>query len=85
MAGDFNSRATEWVMTTTNFRSRRILYMANMDLSTLFRRPGCIGTTPDVALVSEGLSATLTNWKVLEEFTGSDHQYIIFRMVDRSG
>ena len=37
-----------------------------------------------MTLVSEGLSAALTD-KVLEEFTDSDHQYIIFRIVDRSG
>ena len=28
--------------------------------STTYRRLGCAGTTPDVILVSEGLSATLT-------------------------
>ena len=62
MGGDFNSRATEWGMTTTNSRGRRVLDMAarlgllleNKSLSTPFRRPEYIGTIPDVTFSFRG-------------------------------
>ena len=93
IAGDCNSRTIEWSMTTTNFRCRQVLDTAaklgllveNKGSSTTFRRPGYIGSTPYVTLVLDGLSATLTHWRVLEEFTVSGHQHIMFRMVNKSG
>lgn len=86
IAGDFNSKATEWGMKTTNSRGRRVLDMtarlglivANTGTATTFRRPGCEETTPDITLVSEDLYRLLKEWKVLEDFTGSDHQYITY-------
>jgi len=84
MAGDFNAKAVEWGSSDTDPRGRRTLDMAsrlglvvaNSRTSTTFRRPGCVATTPDITLVSERLAGALKNWTVLEDYTGSDHQYI---------
>lgn len=92
VAGDFNARAIEWADSTTNTRGRRILDMAarlglivaNTGSAPSFRRPGCEFTTPDITLVSEGLARAIEGWKVMEDYTGSDHQYISFRVVDGS-
>lgn len=89
LAGDFNAKAVEWGMQTTDSRGRGIVQMiarlgmmvANVGNVTTFRRPGCEGTIPDITLVSERLLHRITDWKVLEKYTGSDHQYISFSMV----
>ena len=86
IAGDFNSRAVEWGSNTTNSRGRRVLNMAarlglmvvNTGIATTFRRPGCEETTPDITLASDLLFSRIKEWKVLEDFTGSDHQYITY-------
>ncbi|XP_017476622.1 PREDICTED: uncharacterized protein LOC108366672 [Rhagoletis zephyria] len=86
MAGDLNSRATEWGMPNTDSRGKRVLEMSarlglivlNTGAATTFRRPGCEETTPDITLASEGIAGTIKEWKVLEDYTGSDHQYISF-------
>lgn len=88
VAGDFNSRAIEWGMTSTNSRGRRILDMAartglivaNEGNTPTFRRPGCEGTIPDITLVSEKVADKILNWRVLEIYTGSDHQYISYSL-----
>ncbi|XP_059222547.1 uncharacterized protein LOC131996734 [Stomoxys calcitrans] len=86
VAGDFNSRAVEWGMPTTNPRGRRVLDMAartgllvvNTGDVPTFRRPGCEGTIPDITLASEEIIGKITEWSVLETYTASDHQYIMF-------
>lgn len=86
VAGDFNARAAEWGMPETNSRGTRIMEMAartgltvaNVGNVPTFRRPGCEGTIPDVTLVTETIAHKITNWKVLEIYTGSDHQYISY-------
>lgn len=88
IAGDFNSKAVEWGMESTNSRGRRILDMAarlrlvvaNCGSATTFRRPGCENTTPDITLVSENFYRNIKEWKVIEDFNGSDHQYITYRV-----
>lgn len=88
VAGDFNARAVEWGESTTNTRGRCILDMAarlglvvvNTGDAPTFRRPGCEHTTPDITLVTEGLARAIGQWRVLEDYTGSDHQYISFRV-----
>lgn len=92
IAGDFNAKATEWGSTLTNRRGRMILdmaarlglYVANSGTATTFRRPGCTPTTPDITLVSDSLAGKLKNWRVLEEYNGSDHQYISFEIGERA-
>lgn len=86
VAGDFNARAVEWGMTTTNTRGRSIIQMAaRVGLTVVnnggvptFRRPQCAGTIPDITLASERMAHNVRDWKVLEIYTGSDHQYISF-------
>lgn len=88
MAGDFNSKANEWGMQTTNQRGRRVLDMAarlglsvaNTGAKPTFRRPGCEGTIPDITLVSEGYANQLHQWTVLDDYNGSDHQYITYHV-----
>ncbi|KAL7725205.1 hypothetical protein ACLKA6_018694 [Drosophila palustris] len=84
IAGDFNARAVEWGSNSTDSRGRRILdfasrlglVVANSGTSTTFRASVRMATTPDITLVSERLAGALRNWTVLEDYTGSDHQYI---------
>lgn len=86
VAGDFNAKAQEWGMPNTNSRGRRILEMtARLGLSTVnvgntstFRRPGCEETIPDVTFASEDLVPAILEWRVIEDYTGSDHQYVTF-------
>lgn len=92
IAGDFNAKAIEWGMPNTCSRGRRVLNMAarlrlvvaNCGTATTFRRPGCDNTTPDITLVSESIFRQLREWQVLEDFNGSDHQYITYR-IDSNG
>lgn len=86
VAGDFNARALEWGMETTNTRGRRTLEMAdrlglsvaNIGNVTTYRRPGFGESIPDITMVSEAISPRISGWRVIEDFTGSDHQYITF-------
>lgn len=86
VAGDLNAKAVEWGMPTTNSRGRQILEMAarlglvvmNTGNTSTFRRPGYGETIPDITLASEPISASIINWRVIDDYTGSDHQYIVF-------
>ena len=90
VAGDFNARAVEWGMPSTNSRGKYILdFAARAGLAVLnegdtptFRRPGLRGTIPDITLASESLLPRVSSWRVLEDFTASDHQYIVFDILD---
>lgn len=86
IAGDFNAKAIEWGMNTTDSRGRYILEMAartgltvvNTGGVSTFRRPGCAQTIPDITFVSDTLITSVNGWRVIEDYTGSDHQYITF-------
>jgi hypothetical protein len=88
VAGDLNARALEWGMPHTDSRGRLILETAarigllvlNSGSTTTFRRPGYTETIPDITLASEGLVPLIQGWRVLEDFTASDHQYITFQI-----
>ena len=92
MAGDLNSRAIEWGMSSTNPRGRRILetaartglLVANIGNTPTFVRSGCEGTIPDVTLVSESSYGMITNWRVLQDYTGSDHRYIMYNVTQET-
>ncbi|XP_053956335.1 uncharacterized protein LOC128861988 [Anastrepha ludens] len=92
VAGDFNAKAVEWGAPTTNTRGRHVLDMAarlglvvaNTGDATTFRRPGCEHTTPDITLETDSLAGVINGWEVLEEYNGSDHQYITFRISART-
>ena len=51
------------------------LIVRNTGNATTFRRPGCEETTPDITLSSERMAGLIKKWRVLEDYTGSDHQY----------
>ncbi|XP_046685391.1 uncharacterized protein LOC124371120 [Homalodisca vitripennis] len=86
VGGDFNARAVEWGMPSTNSRGKYILdFIARAGLVILnqgdtptFRRPGQRGTIPDVTFASESLLSRISGWWEVEDYTGSDHQYIVF-------
>lgn len=90
VAGDFNARAVEWGMPSINSRGNKILEMAarlglnvmNEGDTRTFRRPGYNGSIPDITLASECVVPKLTNWRVIEDFTGSDHQYIVYDVLN---
>ncbi|XP_039951405.1 uncharacterized protein LOC120768698 [Bactrocera tryoni] len=89
IARDLNARAVEWGMPNTDSRGKIILEMTarlglivlNTGNATMFRRRGCEETTPDITLSTERMAGSINNWKVLEDYTGSDHHYISF-MID---
>ncbi|XP_046815180.1 uncharacterized protein LOC124422573 [Vespa crabro] len=68
VAGDLNAKALEW--------ERR-------GLTSTFDWPGYRETIPDVSLANEQLVARVAGWQVNEDYTGSDHQYILFDIHDR--
>ena len=63
--------------------SRLDLVILNQGTTTTFRRPGYRETIIDISLASERLVAQIENWQVIEDYTGSDHMYITFRVRDR--
>lgn len=91
VAGDFNARAYEWGMPTTNTRGRLLLEMAarvgllvvNVGNTPTFQRPGYGSSIPDVTLVSESLINRVQGWQVMDDYSGSDHNYISFQMRNR--
>ena len=86
MAGDFNAKALEWGMSWSCSRGTAVVEMAyRLDLSilndgvpTTFRRSGCRGTIIDITLASAGAAVRIHDWRVMEDFNGSDHQHITF-------
>ena len=53
--------------------SRLGLVVLNVGNTTTFRRVGYNETIIDVSFASEGLSTSVNNWHVMEDFTTSDH------------
>ncbi|XP_070144953.1 uncharacterized protein [Drosophila kikkawai] len=90
IAGDFNSRAQEWGMPSTDSRGRRVLNMAartgmltaNVGAIPTFNRVGNVGTIPDITLVTENRAHKIADWKVLDTYIGSDHCYIMFDIAE---
>lgn len=88
VAGDLNAKASEWGMNTTNSRGKGILDMGarlglvvvNQGTMPTFRRPGCERTIPDITLASRIFKNSLRDWKVMEDYTASDHQYITYHI-----
>lgn len=90
VAGDFNARAIEWGMTMTNKRGRLLLEMAaRLDLvvantgnTPTYRRPGYGDSIPDVTFTTDGIYSRIKQWRVVEGYNASDHQFIAFEVVD---
>lgn len=90
VAGDFNARGVEWGMPQTNTRGRLVLEMAarigltilNTGSTPTYRRPGFGYSIPDITLVTESLLRRADGWRVMEDLSGSDHNYITFQVTD---
>lgn len=85
VGGDFNAKSSDWGSAVTDRRGvllREVmaqlhLQIANIGDSLTFRR-GATGSIVDVTLTSETVANRVFGWKVLEDQTDSDHQYISF-------
>lgn len=90
VAGDFNCKSPEWGSNRLDIRGEALSGMvARLDLVILnegnantFRR-GNTGSVVDITLATAGVAARTLDWRVLEEVTLSDHQYIQFTVEDR--
>lgn len=88
IGGDFNARAIEWGMTETNRRGLLLLEMAaRLDLvvantgnTPTYRRPGFGSSIPDVTMTSDRTLPRVRGWRVIEDYTASDHQYVVFKV-----
>ena len=91
VAGDFNASAAEWGSSFTNARGTLLcevasglhLHVANVGRSLTFRRGGS-GSIIDVTFTDENTVGSLRNWRVLEDYSHSDHQYIAYELDDRA-
>ncbi|XP_046684980.1 uncharacterized protein LOC124370722 [Homalodisca vitripennis] len=89
LPGDFNAKSVEWDMPATDIKCFWILEMAartglvasNVGSAPTFRRPGYRQTIPVVTFSSERLAGRITDWRVIEDYTGSDHQYNTFSLI----
>ncbi|XP_046826449.1 uncharacterized protein LOC124427498 [Vespa crabro] len=91
VARELNAKALELGEARLDSRGRRIMELASrLEISVhytgstpTFRRPGYRKTMPDVTLANEQLVARVAEWRIIEDYTGSDHQYILFDVHDR--
>ena len=85
VAGDFNCKSPEWGSKKLDKRGEALSeVVAGLDLVVLnegdtftFRR-GIGGSVLDITLGSVAIAARTSTWRVLEDLTLSDHQYITF-------
>lgn len=86
VAGDLNAKSTEWGMDRSDTRGNDVSDMAaRLDLviinegnTTTFRRPGYRETIIDITFATPNTAAAIRNWRVMEDYNASDHQYIQF-------
>ena len=72
-------------------RGKRIMEMAarqglavlNKGITPTFRRAGQKGTIPDISLASAEIVGCIDNWRVIEDYTASDYQYITFQVKNK--
>ncbi|XP_076549052.1 uncharacterized protein LOC143306153 [Osmia lignaria lignaria] len=91
VAGDFNAKAVEWGMEPDS-RGRRVMEMVsrlglvvlNSGQTSTIRRPGYRQTIVDISFSTEALEARVHDWRVIEDYTGSDHQYITYSVRHRA-
>ena len=91
LGGDFNARALEWGMPTTNPRGRMVLEMAtrcklvvqNRGNKPTYERAGWGASIPDITFSTEAASGKIGDWRVMDDqYNGSDHHYIAFRVLE---
>ena len=92
IAGNMNSRVIEWGMPTTDKRERLLLEMAarlglavaNTGQTPTYRRPEFGYSIPDVTMVTDSILQRIGRWRVIKDFTASDHQHIAFEVAGRT-
>ena len=81
VAGDIISKASDWGSDGTDAWRRAVMEMeaARIDLTVLntegvttLRRPGTKGSIVDVTLATPTAACRIRDWRVLEDYTGSD-------------
>ena len=84
MGGDINARLPDWGIPSTNRRdvldmaTRLLLQVANQGSMFTYTQLGFGNSIPDVTYTSERVAGLSRGWRISEELTGSDHQYILF-------
>ena len=88
LAGDFNAKALDCGMACNCNRGTAVLEMASrLDLTVIntgsvatFRRAGDQGTIIEITLATSRIRSKIQRWRVLEDFNGSHHLYIMFKI-----
>ncbi|XP_072380920.1 uncharacterized protein [Diabrotica undecimpunctata] len=88
--GDFNAKAADWGSPITDARGRILtdwvgaldLVVLNTGLEPTFVRRGT-GTYIDVTMATQEIAAKAVGWKVLPDYTGTEHQYIEFSITGK--
>jgi hypothetical protein len=90
VAGDLNAKAADWGSSITNRRGEMLcgamaqlrLHPANVGTEPTFRR-GKSESIIDVTFTDEDTAGWLLDWRVLNIYSHSDHQYIGYRLSRR--
>lgn len=90
IAGDFNAKSPQWGMHTTDSRGQIMTdWMASNDLVILNEgnKPTFThqnyGSILDLTISTAGVSRSIKNWDVLETESLSDHNYIMFDILEQ--
>lgn len=86
VAGDFNAKSSSWGSDTTDAKGEALeafaaslgIWVCNVGNTPTFVR-GTSVSIIDVTFASPG-PTTVHNWRVLDEYSASDHQYIAFEV-----
>ena len=81
VTGDFNSKSSEWGSRRLDHRGEARLHLVVLNKGNTFTfRRGHTGSVVDVTIASERVATKIKGWKVLEDATLSDHQYLEFHI-----
>lgn len=89
IVGDFNAKSPQWGMNMTDKRgqiltewiSQHDLYVKNVGKMPTFQRRE-YGSILDLTLASEKISKKIANWEVSEKESLSDHNYVVFEVLE---
>ena len=65
-----------------NMAARLGMQVANQGSVFTYRWPGFRNSIPDVTFASERVAGLIRRWRVSEKLTGSDHQYMLFKLTN---
>jgi exonuclease III len=89
VAGDFNAKHRAWGSTANDNKGESLFEFANalgLIVCNQGNKPtwqrGDSESHIDVTMASANLAARVTNWRVLEEYSHSDHSYIEYNIED---